>query len=401
MAILARCPFCRVMQSVKNKHCKGCGEDLDKLKRSRKIQYWVSTSIPTNEKTAEGKNKYRQIRKPVGYSIQEARDADGKHSSLKRENRLFDILPESNLTFNELRGWYIKLKSVKGLASYDRVCTATGNFCDVFGETIIADLKQVDLEEYQGKRLDLGRAPATVDYEISVTKTMVTKGFDNDKLDGQALKPFRRLKRALKKGSNARKRIVSFAEYKALLAHASPHLRPIIVVGMMTGMRAAEVRELRWSQIDREAGFIRLGSEDVKEKSPKSIPINRHVETVLAKVVRSISHDYVFMYKGEPLLSPSGFKKSLGAACKRAEIPYGRKVENGLTFHDFRRTVKTNMLRAGVSKELRDTILGHSLEGMDVHYLVPSDSDLTQAMTEYTDWLDLQLQIRDQSSNQA
>ena len=387
------------MQSVKNKHCKGCGEDLDKLKRSRKVQYWVSTSVPTKEKTKSGKTKYKQIRKPVGYSIEDARAADGKHKSLKKENRIFDILPESDLTFIELRDWYTALQSVRKLASYDRVCTAIGNFCDVFGDTIIADLRQVDLEDYQGKRLALGRAPATVDYEISVTKTMVTKGFDNDKLDGQALKPFRRLKRALKKGSNARKRIVSFDEYKALLAHAAPHLRPIIVVGMMTGMRAAEVRELRWSQIDREAGFIRLGSEDVKEKTAKSVPINQYVEKELASAVRSIKHDYVFMYKGEPLLSLSGFKKALKAACRRAEIPYGRKEKDGMTFHDFRRTVKTNMLRAGVSKELRDTILGHTLEGMDVHYLVPGDSDLTEAMTKYTDWLDAQLQIRDQSRN--
>ena len=38
----------------------------------------------------------------------------------------------------------------------------------------------------------------------------------------------------------------------------------------------------------------------------------------------------------------------------------------------------------------RDIILGHSLTGMDVHYMAPSEDDLHRAMTKYTEWLDSQ-----------
>jgi hypothetical protein len=41
-----------------------------------------------------------------------------------------------------------------------------------------------------------------------------------------------------------------------------------------------------------------------------------------------------------------------------------------------------------VDKVYRDTILGHSLQGMDIHYMAPSEEDLHQAMTKYTEWLD-------------
>ena len=58
---------------------------------------------------------------------------------------------------------------------------------------------------------------------------------------------------------------------------------------------------------------------------------------------------------------------------------------------DFRRTFKTNMLKAGVDKVYRDTIVGHSLRGMDVHYLIPSESDLKKAMDKFTNWLDLEI----------
>ncbi len=36
----------------------------------------------------------------------------------------------------------------------------------------------------------------------------------------------------------------------------------------------------------------------------------------------------------------------------------------------------------------RDTIVGHSLKGMDVHYIVLSDESLREAMDQYTVWLD-------------
>ena len=51
------------------------------------------------------------------------------------------------------------------------------------------------------------------------------------------------------------------------------------------------------------------------------------------------------------------------------------------------------MLNAGVDKVHRDIILGHSLQGMDVHYISPSQEDLTQAMVKYTEWLDIQLAL--------
>ena len=44
-------------------------------------------------------------------------------------------------------------------------------------------------------------------------------------------------------------------------------------------------------------------------------------------------------------------------------------------------------------KAHRDVILGHSLQGMDAHYLKPSDEALTQAMEKYTVWIDNQLEM--------
>ncbi|MBU4234261.1 MAG: site-specific integrase [Proteobacteria bacterium] len=250
----------------------------------------------------------------------------------------------------------------------------------------------MDLEEYQEERIEAGRAAATVDMEVVIAKTMVTKAFDNDIVDGRTVKAFRVVKRKLRKASNARKRTLTITEYLKLVNVAPVHLKAFLTLAFNTGMRTGELRALRWSHIDREKWVIRLPADIPKEKRAKAIPINHHVKKVVAKLPRAIHHDYVLTYKNEPIVTAGGIKKSFITACGKAGIPYGQHLGNGITFHDIRRTVKTNMLSAGMDKVYRDTILGHSLTGMDVHYISPSEEDLHRAMGVYTVWLDAQIQ---------
>jgi integrase len=154
---------------------------------------------------------------------------------------------------------------------------------------------------------------------------------------------------------------------------------------------------LKWSYIDKVNQYIRLPAEATKEGRPKNIPINHHVRKTLDSLPRAILHDYVFTYKGRPIISAGDLKRSFKTACKEAGILQGIKTQNGLIFHDIRRTVKTNMLNAGMDKVHRDLILGHSLKGMDVHYMAPDDNALTKAMDKYTMWIDSQISNLDHS----
>ncbi len=107
MAILAECPICRKRQSAKNKIC-ACGENLDRAKRSRRVKYWISYRLPNG----------KQRREMIGFSIEEARAAEGKRKAQKKENRIFDMLPESKMTFRELSEWFLDLPSVMDRAYY-------------------------------------------------------------------------------------------------------------------------------------------------------------------------------------------------------------------------------------------------------------------------------------------
>jgi integrase len=202
---------------------------------------------------------------------------------------------------------------------------------------------------------------------------MVTKAFDNDLVDGRTVKAFRVIKRKLRKADNARRRTLTIEEYLKLVEVAPDHLKAFLTMAFNTGCRTGELRLLRWSHIDREKWVIRLPADVTKESQPKVIPINHHVKRLLAELPRAIHHDFVLTYRHEPIVTPGGLKNSFITSCGKAGIPYGHHEPEGITFHDIRRT-----------------ILGHSLQGMDLHYMAPSEDDLHRAMGIYTAWLDVE-----------
>jgi integrase len=386
MGVLAECPMCHIKQSVKNNFCK-CGEDIVKAKRSKRVVYWINYRLPGG----------KQRRECVGKSIEKARDADGKRRAQKRENRIFEMLPEADISFNELKDWYLALPAIQKLKSSNRVDLALRNFCKIFGDKLVSDILPIDLESYQETRKREDIKPATIDLELSCIKTMINKAFYNDKVSGHVLKKFGEIKNLNKMGENARTRTISIHEYKKLLENSKGHTKSFIIIAYNTGMRLGEIRQLRWSYIDTTKQMIRLPKELTKSSKARSIPINHHVRKLFRelrplKIVGDNFQDFIILFRGKPIISANGVKCAFRKVCESSGIPYGRKVENGTTIHDIRRSVKTGMLKAGVRRAYRDLILGHSLSGMDKHYIAPSDEDLHDAMKIYADWLDDQLE---------
>jgi integrase len=398
MGILAECSDCRRKQSVKNKKCK-CGENLVKLKKAKKVRYWIDYPLPNGKVRRESVGSFEDLNP---YSITDARTALAKRTVQKREKRILEMLPGTDLIFDELTEWYLDLPDVKKLRSYDNIVSVLKAFNGEFGNYIVNAVLPEDLKRYQQKRLSKGLKPRSIDKEIGQAQTVVEQGFLNRKIDGEALRAFKSVKKLLIKGTNARKRTISIEEYFKLTAVAAPHARDMMIVAYNTGMRPGEVRALRWSYIDWQNGFIELPPEATKEGAKsgetKCIPMNHNVKAVLDKrrpspgVVSEEHHDYVFTYQGKPIKGKQGSRKSFKTACKNAGLVYGEDTQDGVIFHDFRRSVKTNMLTAGIQKEYRDKLLGHSLKGMDRHYIVPGEDDLKNAMDQYTDWLDSQVE---------
>ncbi len=111
MAVLAECPGCRRKQSTKNKKCK-CGENLVKLKKAKKVRYWIDYPLPSGKQRRESVGSFEDL---DAYSITNARTALSKRTVQKREKRILDMLPGTDLTFQELTDWYLDDPGVKNL----------------------------------------------------------------------------------------------------------------------------------------------------------------------------------------------------------------------------------------------------------------------------------------------
>ena len=365
MAILAECPVCHNRQSVRNKVCS-CGENLEKAKRSNRVQYSIVYWL-------RGKQK----RETIGTSIEEARDADGKRKVQKRENRIFDILPQANMTFEDLSGWYLKLESVKSKKYFWNLELCLSKFNRIFGDRIVSDIKTSELEDYQAKRVSEGKAASTIDQEVGAAKAVINKAFNDDMVGGHVLKRFKNIKKLLKKNSNERKRVLTPDEFNRLVASARPYLKPILWTGYDTGMREGEVLSLTWDKVLLKDRLIKLSAEDTKDGEARGIPICDELYEVLNRLPRGIQGDYpVFMYKGKMIRD---FRGGLKTACKNAKIPYGRSGD-GFVYHDLRRTFFTHARRAGVQESVIMEITGHARHEVVDRYNQVSLDDMRQGI---------------------
>ncbi len=73
--------------------------------------------------------------------------------------------------------------------------------------------------------------------------------------------------------NNVRDRVLSDAEYEALLMACPDYLRLIVMTAYETGMRRGEIESLRWDQVDLDAGFVNLKGEDTKTGEGRRVPL--------------------------------------------------------------------------------------------------------------------------------
>jgi integrase len=378
MAILAECPTCHYNQKVTNKQCSKCSEDLVQAKRSGRVKYWVAYRVPGNRKLIYQKCE----------SIDDARALDGKRKGQKKENRHFEMLPESDATFEELSAWYLELEVVKGLKMFGILKIHTKIWNAQFGSLQINRLKKSSIENFRTKMLKAGKSRSYIDQIVGTARAMVNKAFEDDMLSGDCLRPFKKVKKLLKKNANARDMIFTREQYERLLANLPAHQIPIVATAYWTGMRRGEILGLTWDKVFMKDREIRLEIEDTKDDEKRVIPIPEALYKILSKIPRALHDNHVFLYKNIPLVN---IREGFNSALKAAGIPCGRDAKGGLTFHDLRHTYVTDMRKAGVPDKLIMKITGHSTREMfDRYNTITADekSIANEQLTKFRDGIE-------------
>lgn len=82
------------------------------------------------------------------------------------------------------------------------------------------------------------------------------------------------------KEDNQKTRYLTEAEEKELFKKLSNHLRSIVVCALQTGLRKANILNLKWDSVDFEFGFIEVLRQENKGHKKIQIPISEKLEEV-------------------------------------------------------------------------------------------------------------------------
>lgn len=154
----------------------------------------------------------------------------------------------------------------------------------------------------------------------------------------------------------------------AKLNFASITSRTLVTVAALTGMRAGEMLQLCWRDLDTQNGTITLRAEITKSGKSRRIPLDNRVMELLCtyKAVRPegvvVGNDQVFYgitYKDLRHLADMITKK------------IGRKFR----WHDLRHTYAVHLRKSGVDLQTIQSYLGHSSIMMTSRYTDYGPSD--------------------------
>jgi len=152
-----------------------------------------------------------------------------------------------------------------------------------------------------------------------------------------------------------------------LLGIAPSHLKLIMLIAYLTGMRRSEILNLKWCDIDFERKTISVKSG--KTKKIRIIPIHSYLVSVFKKNIKGRNKGgYVCLFNGKRI--QNNFYSALGTLKQKTGIRFN--------FHDLRHSFALNALYAGVPISVVRDILGHSNIKTTSRYLSYTDSQSHQ-----------------------
>lgn len=163
-----------------------------------------------------------------------------------------------------------------------------------------------------------------------------------------------------------RDRVLPDAAAPRLITAAAPHLRPIILFALLTGLRRGNVSALDWSDVNMRARTVTLV---VKGGKRQSVKLSDDAMFLLAGL-KPKGKGPVFLYKGHRVRE---WKRAWETAKRRAGL-------DDFRWHDLRHTFASWQRQGGVDLGLVQEALGHSDISTTMRYAHHGDGALKDSM---------------------
>ena len=239
------------------------------------------------------------------------------------------------------------------------------------GYCTLADITPALIAEARNK-LHKGRKPATVvRYMAALSHAFTIAVNEWGWLDDN---PMRKVSRP--KEPRGVVRFLSEEErvdiLEACKASSCPHLYPVVVLALSTGMRQGEIINLTWNNVDLKRGYIIL--EETKNGERRSVPlVGFALEQIkVLNKVRRIDTPLLFPSTVKPLV-PIDIRTPWQKALKASGV-------NTFRFHDLRHTAASYLAMNGASLAEIADILGHKTLQMVKRYAHLSEQHTSKVL---------------------
>ena len=190
-----------------------------------------------------------------GYSVALASNLRAERVRTLRHGEDLPKRKRKTITFGEAWKEYDKWQETNISRPRDNRSRYACHIESQFATTPLDKISPFDLERLKSDLLKIGKAPATVKQVLALIRQVYNKSRAWGLYKGE--NPVSLVK--LPKLNNRRKRFLTHAEAHALLIElgkTSPQVRDMALLSLHTGLRAGEIFNLRWSDIDFEHGLI-------------------------------------------------------------------------------------------------------------------------------------------------
>lgn len=152
----------------------------------------------------------------------------------------------------------------------------------------------------------------------------------------------------------------------------NPYLHVIVVIALSTGMRQAEILNLKWSDVDLDRGRVIL--HETKNGEVRQVPIAGHALQLLKDLHKTRRLDVQLLFPGKYPKKPIIIRSAWEQAVHSAEILNSR-------FHDLRHSCASYLAMNGASLAEIAEVLGHKTLAMVKRYAHLSDSHTANVVT--------------------
>jgi integrase len=233
----------------------------------------------------------------------------------------------------------------------------------VIGNVTMKDVSPIHLERIKKNMSDAGRAPRTIHYCLAVIRQVFNYAkrinlYSSDNPVGKVKKPT---------FDNKRVRFLAREEADKLLKELqlrSPELHDMAILSLHSGLRAGEIFNLTWGDIDIEKGIVLL--KDTKTGKNRFAYMTNEVKKMLSVKQKGKHNEPVFMGRGGKIKNVSNtFDRTVKDLGLNTGVTDPRQK---IVFHSLRHTYASWLVESGVDLYTVKKLLGHSSIAMTERY---------------------------------